>query len=65
MDNRPSFSTTVGEAGRTYTRDILRYDLEEDDDELGDEIEQEEVRPEADPTLEEQGADEVELTDEQ
>src|SRR5439155_17473126 len=34
MGTRPSFPTTVTDAGRAYTRDILRYDVEEDDDEL-------------------------------
>ena len=64
MGTRPSFPTMVTDAGRPYTRDILRYDVEEEDEELLEEVETEEVRPDAELGMEETPADEAELGDE-
>jgi tetratricopeptide (TPR) repeat protein len=47
MGNRPSFPASVVDAGRAYTRDILRYDLEETDEDLTEEIEPDEEPAEA------------------
>src|SRR5438093_717677 len=65
MGSRPSFPTSASEAGRPYTRDILRYDLEEEDDDIAEEIEPDEARADADLSLEEPIADDANLTDEQ
>lgn len=47
MGSRPSFPASLVDAGRAYTRDILRYDLEEGDDDLAEEVEHEEEHVEA------------------
>ncbi len=44
MGSRPSFPSTVTDMGRAYTRDILRYDLDDDDDDMADEVEPDEAR---------------------
>jgi tetratricopeptide repeat protein len=64
MGNRPSFPTVATDAGRAYTRDILRYDIEEDDDDLGDEVETEELRPDAEGSLDEPLPDDTDIADE-
>jgi len=63
MGNRPSFPTLAADAGRAYTRDILRYDLEDDDDESGDDVEVEELRPDAEGALDDPLPDDVDITD--
>jgi tetratricopeptide (TPR) repeat protein len=63
MGNRPSFPSTTTELGRAYTRDILRYDIEDDDDEA-DEAEPEETRSELDMGSEEPNVDEVDINEE-
>jgi tetratricopeptide (TPR) repeat protein len=66
MGTRPSFPTTVVDAGRPYTRDILKYDLDEEEEELAEEVEAEEARaePEAELALEEPAADDPDVTEE-
>ena len=64
MGNRPSFPTSALDVGRPYTRDILRYELDEEDEDLVDEAEPEEVRATPDLALEEPTADEVDLNEE-
>jgi hypothetical protein len=53
MGSRPSFPTTVVEAGRPYTRDIIRYDLDEDEEDLAEEAEPEETRAETELSTDE------------
>ena len=53
MGNRPSFPTTVTDMGRAYTRDILRYEIDEEDEELADEVEPDEARGETEGGLDE------------
>lgn len=65
MGTRPSFPTTVTDAGRAYTRDIIRYEVEEEDEELADEAEPDEARPDAELNPEEAGGDDADLGDEQ
>lgn len=64
MGNRPSFPTTATDAGRPYTRDIYRYEADEEDDEGGEEAEPEEARPEAELGMDEPAAEESDLGDE-
>jgi tetratricopeptide (TPR) repeat protein len=64
MGSRPSFPTAIGEAGRAYTRDILRYDLEEDEDEIGEEAEADEARPEMELGAEEPLGEDVDIAEE-
>jgi tetratricopeptide (TPR) repeat protein len=66
MGNRPSFPTAVTDMGRAYTRDILRYEIEEEEEELSEEAEAEESpRAEADLGADEPLADEeIEVGDE-
>lgn len=65
MGSRPSFPTAVAELGRAYTRDILRYDVEEEDEELAEDAEQDADRPDADLASEEPTADDGDLGEEQ
>lgn len=53
MGTRPSFPTSVTEAGRAYTRDILRYDIDEEDDDLADDAEPDERQTDAEAKLDE------------
>jgi tetratricopeptide (TPR) repeat protein len=62
MGNRPSFPTMVTDAGRAYTRDILRYDVEEEDDDGLEDGERDEARLE--PGLDEGASDEGVLAEE-
>jgi len=64
MGNRPTFPTTVSEAGRAYMRDILRYDVEDEDDESLDEPDTAD-RVEADATMEEPSEEPSVLDDEE
>jgi hypothetical protein len=64
MGNRPSFPTTVSEAGRPYMRDILRYDIEDEDDDALDEPDVTD-RAETDVTMEEPGEEPSVLDDEE
>jgi tetratricopeptide (TPR) repeat protein len=66
MGNRPSFPTAVTDMGRAYTRDILRYDIEEEEEELSEEAEAEETpRAETDLGVDEPLPDEeIEVSDE-
>jgi tetratricopeptide (TPR) repeat protein len=67
MGNRPSFPTAVTDMGRAYTRDnILRYEIEEEEEELSEEAEADETpRAEADLGVDEPLADEeIEVGDE-
>jgi hypothetical protein len=64
MGNRPSFPTSALDIGRPYTRDILRYELDEDEEELTDEVEPEEARAGPDLSLEGPIADEADLNEE-
>lgn len=67
MGNRPSFPTSVGEAGRAYTRDILRYELEEEEEEeeYTEELEAEEAPAEVESVFEEPTEVEVDLEEEE
>ena len=64
MGNRPSFATTGGEAGRPYMRDILRYDVEDDDEDALDEPDAVD-RADADVTMEEPSEEPSVLDDEE
>jgi tetratricopeptide (TPR) repeat protein len=63
MGNRPSFPTTVTDLGRAYTRDILRYDVDDDDDEMVEEAEPGEARGETESGLEDPLPDEEDETE--
>jgi hypothetical protein len=62
MGNRPSFPTVPADAGRAYTRDILRYEIDDDDDDLGDDVE--ELRPDAEGALDDPLPEDVDGADE-
>jgi hypothetical protein len=64
MGNRPSFPTMVTDAGRPYTRDILRYQVDEEDDDLAEDADPEEARLDAEPGLDEGAADDGDLAEE-
>ena len=53
MGTRPSFPTTVTDMGRAYTRDILRYEVDDEDDEGIDEVEADDTRGETEAGLDE------------
>jgi tetratricopeptide (TPR) repeat protein len=65
MGNRPSFPTSVSDMGRAYTRDILKYDVEEEDEDLMEETEPDEARPDAELGMDEAPVEDAENGDEQ
>ena len=64
MGTRPSFPTAAADMGRAYTRDILRYDVEDDDEEMVEDVEPDEARGETDIGMDEPLAEEGDLNEE-
>lgn len=64
MGTRPSFPMAVTDMGRAYTRDILRYETDDDDEESVEELEPDEARGETEAALDEPLADDADSNEE-